>query len=538
MKISGWSSVKLGEVTAKVGSGATPRGGKESYYTEGVPFIRSLNVHFDRFLHDGLVYLDEKQAAELDNVKVKAGDVLLNITGASIGRVNRCPEALDGARVNQHVCIIRPIPQVDAAFLRYYLSSPQLQQIISQIQTGVTRQALTKEMILNFELPIAPVNEQARIVAKIEELFSELDAGVAALERVRAGLKRYRAAVLKAAVEGKLTEDWRAQHPDTEPASVLLERILAERRRKWEEAQLAKFAQTGKQPPKGWREKYPEPRSLEKANRLELPDGWCGISLDQIVARSEYGTSVKCDYQADGPPVLRIPNIARGDLDLQDVKRATAPIEIPPDDELLKGDMLVCRTNGSISLIGKAALVKSPLQPPHTFASYLLRFRLVEPEILPKWTHVIFSSRQGRSFIERHATSSAGQHNVSLSLLNGMPLPLPPHAEQRAIVAEVERRLSLVDEVEAQVEANLKRAARLRQGILKRAFEGKLVPQDPSDEPAERLLDRIRESRQVGSGANGGRKAARPRLGRARRGHSDTPLFPTAGAGEPGGGVA
>ncbi|MFO0889888.1 MAG: hypothetical protein U0790_12195 [Isosphaeraceae bacterium] len=108
-------------------------------------------------------------------------------------------------------------------------------------------------------VPFAPINEQRRIVAKIEELFSDLDAGVAALERVRANLKRYRASVLKAAVEGKLTEDWRAQHPDTEPAPVLLERILTERRRQWEKDQLAKFAQAGKQPPKGWREKYVEP---------------------------------------------------------------------------------------------------------------------------------------------------------------------------------------------------------------------------------------------------------------------------------------
>ena len=116
-------------------------------------------------------------------------------------------------------------------------------------------------------------NEQRRIVAKIEELFSELDAGVAALERVRANLKRYRASVLKAAVEGKLTEDWRAQNPDTEPASVLLERILTERRRKWEEAQLAKFAQDGKQPPKAWRDKYKEPPSPLNVVPA-LPDNW------------------------------------------------------------------------------------------------------------------------------------------------------------------------------------------------------------------------------------------------------------------------
>ena len=126
--------------------------------------------------------------------------------------------------------------------------------------------------IKTLPVPIAPLNEQSRIVAKIEELFSDLDAGVANLLRVRANLKRYRAAVLKAAVEGKLTEDWRAQHPDTEPASVLLERILTERRRKWEEDQLAKFAEAGKQPPKGWQEKYRRAYSIRHRQHCRLPD--------------------------------------------------------------------------------------------------------------------------------------------------------------------------------------------------------------------------------------------------------------------------
>jgi type I restriction enzyme, S subunit len=376
--------------------------------------------------------------------------------------------------------VIRPL------WLAHFLSQTEIRREAQRAMTGSAGQLrVPLSWIAEQVVPLAPLPEQDRIIAKIEELFSDLDAGVVALERVRANLKRYRAAVLKAAVEGKLTDDWRAQHPDTEPAAVLLERILTDRRRQWERDQLAKFAQAGKQPPKGWREKYPDPRPPERTNSLELPDCWCSVSLDQLVGRSEYGTSVKCDYSAAGPPVLRIPNIARGDLDLHDIKNTTIPLEITPGDELQKGDMLVCRTNGSISLIGKAALVRTALRPPHTFASYLLRFRFVETEFLPKWTHIFFSSLQGRSFIESHAASSAGQHNVSLSLLNGMSLPLPPHDEQEVIISEVESRLSILDEIEAQIDANLKRADRLRQGILKRAFEGRLVPQDPSDEPAK-----------------------------------------------------
>ena len=134
----------------------------------------------------------------------------------------------------------------------------------------------------SFSCRLPPLNEQRRIVAKIEELFSDLDAGVAALERVRANLKRYRAAVLKAAVEGKLTEDWRAQHPDTEPASVLLERILTERRRQWEKDQLAKFAQAGKQPPKGWQAKYQKPVEPTLRGLPVLPSGWSWVGIERL----------------------------------------------------------------------------------------------------------------------------------------------------------------------------------------------------------------------------------------------------------------
>ncbi len=357
-------------------------------------------------------------------------------------------------------------------------------------------------MILDFDLPIAPLNEQRYIVAKIEELFSDLDAGVAALERTRANLKRYRAAVLKAAVEGKLTEEWRAKHPKTEPASKLLERILAGRRKKWEEDQLAKFAAADKTPPKSWREKYVEPAAPDTTMLPELPRGWCWASVEQLVIRSEYGTSVKCDHGASGPPVLRIPNIARGQIDLGDMKQATVQLELTREDALRKGDLLMCRTNGSISLIGKAALVQDDYEPLHTFASYLLRFRFGERDTLPKWVHLFATSSHGRLFIEKNAASSAGQHNISLSLIHSMLLPVPPQAEQVEIAQDVERRLSIIEEAEAQVDANLKRAARLRQSILKRAFEGRLVPQDPNDEPADRLLERLRAWRSESEGKN------------------------------------
>lgn len=163
-----WPTVKLKFVTSKVGSGATPRGGEAVYKQSGVPLIRSMNIHFDGFRRDGLVYLDDKEASLLDAVKVQSNDVLFNITGASIGRVTTAPAEMAGARVNQHVCIIRPSDKLIPRFLSYYLCSREQQALVGSNQVGGTRQAVTKGMLLNWEIPLPPLAEQNRIVKLLD----------------------------------------------------------------------------------------------------------------------------------------------------------------------------------------------------------------------------------------------------------------------------------------------------------------------------------------------------------------------------------
>jgi len=147
---------KLKSLATKIGSGATPAGGRESYFSKGIPLIRSMNVHFRGFDRTGLVFLSDEQAKELSNVTVQASDVLLNITGASIGRVTVAPDEMAGARVNQHVTIIRPGPELSPRFLATFIASPFVQRLIDDIQIGATRQALTKGMIEQFEIPLLP----------------------------------------------------------------------------------------------------------------------------------------------------------------------------------------------------------------------------------------------------------------------------------------------------------------------------------------------------------------------------------------------
>ena len=389
------------------------------------------------------------------------------------------------------------------AYLKYFLNQVGFASFATRLNAG-DRPRVDFSQLSDHPFPLPPLPEQHRIVAEIEKHFTRLDASVAALKRVQTNLKRYRASVLKAACEGKLVpieaELARSEGRDYEPADQLLERIQSERRAHW-----AAQEKRGR--------KYKEPVAPDTSNLPGLPEGWAWAMVEQSLARSEYGTSVKCDYAAEGLPVLRIPNIIAGEIDLNDIKYATRPVPIDSNSALAKGDVLMCRTNGSVNLVGKTAVVSTELEPYHSFASYLLRFRLIETEVMPKWFHIYATSQLGRAFIEQHAASSAGQNNVSLSLIHRMPIPLPPLAEQRRIVAEVERRLSVIRQAGAAVGVNLARAERLRQSILKQAFSGKLVPQDPNDEPASVLLESIRVEREASHADAKTSRQTRPRYG-------------------------
>ena len=172
--------------------------------------------------------------------------------------------------------VVRPEKGIVSKWIKQFLSQYETRREAQrQMVGGVGQMRVPANFLKAVRIPIAPSEEQSRIANALDELFSDLDAGVAALERVRDQLKLYRASVLKAAVEGALTAEWRQQNPQTEPAEELLKRILIARRRRWEEGQLRKFEEKGKSPPKNWKAKYKEPVSPDTANLPALPAGWC-----------------------------------------------------------------------------------------------------------------------------------------------------------------------------------------------------------------------------------------------------------------------
>jgi type I restriction enzyme, S subunit len=522
---NGWRWVALGDLAASESNSITdgPFGSKlktEHYTDDGPRVIRLQNIG-DGLFRDERACISESHFRSLQKHRIYGGDLVIAALGEELPRSCIIPDWVGPAIVKADC--IRFKPHADLAlpkFLNFALNFEQTRKRTGNIVHGVGRPRLNLTEIRGVFVPLTSINEQRRIVAKIDELFSDLDAGVAALERVRGNLKRYRAAVLKAAVEGKLTEDWRAQHPDTEPASVLLDRILTDRRRQWEKDQLAKFAQASKRPPTGWQLKYDPPQVPHTASLPSLPSGWIWASIDQL---ADVGTGTtpsrtnKAFYSEGSIPwitstAVNAPYVHEAsELVTQRALNETTLRLYPP------GTLIVAlygegKTRGKVSELMLAATINQALAS------------LVMEDALSGCRPYLKSFLAANYEQLRRQAAGGMQPNLNLGLVRALAVALPPLEEQRVICAELERRLSIVDEIEAQVAANLKRAARLRQGILKRAFEGRLVPQDPDDEPACNLLERIRRQRPKASPSGNGNPRPR-RSGRPRKGERTLPLF-------------
>ena len=379
---------------------------------------------------------------------------------------------------------LRPADRLDANYLLHFILQNSFRQQAARNMTGaVGLRRVPRSYLEQQPIPLPSLPEQRRIVAEIEKQFTRLEAGVAALRRVQSNLKRYRAAVLKAACEGKLvpTEAELARVGRVPPRGVrpnvknaasgdaaynaapfetgeqLLRRILAERRKNW----------TG-------RGKYKEPAAPDTATIPALPEGWTCARLEQLGLT--FGGLTKNPKRAKLPnqlPYLRVANVYANELRLQEIEHIGVE-----DSELEKllvctGDLLIVEGNGSKDQIGRLAIWDGSIDP-CVHQNHIIKVRPVEAR-MPKWILHWLQSPNGRHFVELVASSTSGLYTLSVNKVGDLPIALPPLAEQTRIVTEVERRLSVVEELEAVVSANLQRATRLRQSILQKAFTGELI---------------------------------------------------------------
>jgi type I restriction enzyme S subunit len=421
------------------------RGWAKHYTAEGPLFLRVGNLDHAGIALDlrEVQHVAVPSSPEADRTRVRANDVLVSVT-ADVGMVAVVPETLGEAYINQHIALARPIKDLCVPYLAWYLASEHGgQRQFRSLQRGATKQGLGLDDIRSVNVPLAPLAEQRRIVAKIEELLSDLDAGVAALGRIRANLKRYRAAVLKAAVEGRLTEEWRATHPKTEPATKLLERILEQRRQHWEEDQLAKFAAADKTLPKNWREKYVAPEPPNPTELPALPKGWCWATLEAIAALVGGITKDQKRSREEGMkevPYLRVANVQRGYLDLEEMKTIHASPEDISNLLLRRGDILFTE-GGDRDKLGRGWIWQEEL-PECIHQNHIFRARLIDSTIQPK-----FVSHHGNTFGRDWFTAAGKQTtnlaSINLGILRQFPVPIPPAEEQTQIVAELDHQLSI-----------------------------------------------------------------------------------------------
>ncbi|MDT8823265.1 restriction endonuclease subunit S [Vibrio vulnificus] len=381
-------------------------------------------------------------------------------------------------------------------FLKYFFQSNWFEELIAQITTGTAQKKFNKTGFRALYFPFPPEKEQDRIVDKLEELFSELDEGVKELKAAQTKLSQYRQSLLKSAVEGSLTQQWRAENSDQvqETGEQLLARILKQRREQWQQQKLAEFAEKGKTLPKNWQDKYPEPVQPDTTDLPELPEGWVWATIDQLALNKRYGSSSKTNDDSSGVPVLRMGNIQDGKLDYGNLKYLPIDHKEFPELLLQDGDLLFNRTN-SAELVGKTAVYRD-IGKPVSYASYLISVtfsKYVLPEIVAHYINSVL----GKKWIAEVMNQTAGQANVNGTKLGELAIPLAPFVEQVEIVQKVTNEFESIDQQSEATTLGLKQSEAQRKNILKSAFSGKLVPQDPNDEPASVLLEKIKQEREA-----------------------------------------
>ena len=475
-----WAETDVGSICDVVGGG-TPSTKRPDFWDGGIPWISSADIYGLKDVRPRRSISELAITASATNL-IPQGSIVV-VTRVGLGKVALAQEPLCFSQDSQG--LLFNSNHLHDLYLAYYLS--QAVQSLRHIGRGTTISGVTKRQLRELPILLPPLPEQRRIVAAIEHHFSRLDAAVASLERAQANLKRYRTSVLKAACDGELvpTEAHLAKSEgrDYEPADQLLARILAERRARWETQESC-------------RGKYKEPVAPDTSNLPDLPEGWVWSRFDQVVSTLEGGTAVSATNTRSNRPVLRSSAVRQGLVDYEDFRYLPDGANQGPDPYIATGDLLFTRLSGTLEYVGNCAVVGELRGRKIEFPDRIFRGRCVAG-ISPTFVQITFAEKTLRRSLEAKAKSSAGHQRISLSDLREYCVPLPPLAEQRRIVAEVERRLSAIQQAEAAVEANLARAERLRQSILKQAFSGKLVPQNPTDEPASALLDRIRAERET-----------------------------------------
>ena len=448
-KHESWGRVLLGDI-ATIQNGF-PFPSSQFTKDKGMPLIRIRDVGADS---TDTNYVGDYDPAFI----VEAGDFLIGMDGDFNCARWRGPKGL----LNQRVCrVILKSDIYHPKLLDYAL--PGYLKAINDLTSSVTVKHLSSKSIAEIPLPLPPLDQQKRIVAEIEKQFSRLDEAVANLKRVKANLKRYKAAVLKAAVEGRLVETEselaRREGRSYETGAQLLQRILETRRSQW----------------KG-KGKYKEPAAPDTTDLPELPEGWVWASVDQLaspepnsITDGPFGSNLKTEhYQETGPRVIRLQNIKDGEFADEHAHISPAHFERLRKHEIRAGDLVIASLGENPP---RACIIPSFVGPAIVKAD-CIRFK-PHSVLSPAYLNAALNCQPTRQRV-KSVLHGIGRPRLSLGEIRVIALPIPPETEQQRIVDEIDRRLALVSEVGVQVDANLTRTEHLRQSVLTFAYSARL----------------------------------------------------------------
>lgn len=432
-----WIKCTLGDIIRIRNGYAFPKNvfiNKENTGETAVPLIKQTQLSGYTIDLSDCVYVDSKYLREKEEFIISYGDILIGLSG-SIMKWCIYDKPFPALQNQRTGCIKKSNKDKNIKYILFYLR--HISNDIIEQSKGIGILNISTSTIEKNTFPLPPLAEQGRIVAKIEELFAGIDAGVENLKSVKNQIALYRQSVLKSAFDF---------------------------------------------------------------------DASTFSALKNLIDKVRYGTSKKCSTEenVNSMPVYRIPNIdfKKGILDKTDLKFASFDDSEKSSLMLKSGDILIIRSNGSLNLVGRAALVYNT-DTNGLYAGYLMRLRIKDTEqLLPKFLLHFLNSGKARAYIEEKAKSTSGVNNINSEEISDLQIPVPTLDEQKRIVAEIESRFERANALETAVDRALNDAEKLKQAVLKKAFSGELVPQNPDDEPASVLLNRIRAARAAEQRAN------------------------------------
>jgi type I restriction enzyme, S subunit len=476
---NGWIWSRIVEICSKTGSGSTPRGGKEVYKKSGVPFLRSQNIYDDGLrLHD-VAYIDLVTHERMSGTRVAPGDLLLNITGGSMGRCCLVPSNFADANVSQHVAIIRVAIRGIESFLHQLVLSPYFQAFVFDEQTGAGRGGLPKNRMDMIAVALPPLAEQRRIVAKVDELMvlcDQLEAAWKAREATRDRLTAASLARLNAPDPEKFQDDARFALGALPALTARADQIKRLRQT------ILNLAVRGKLVPQ---DPNDEPARQNATDCNDPPDTFpstwlCKRLSDLLAEDTRNGYSRKPDEATDGIPILRISagTVRRDGVVAEEEHKLISGIDEEARIQygLKAGDLLACRFNGNRNFVGRLTIFKDYLGLQPIYPDKLIRVR-VSPKLgTPEFLRLAGDTDLVRTQVEAACATTVGNWGISASSLKEIRFPLPPLAEQHRIVAKVDALMALCDRLEASLVESSTTRTRLLEATLHEALQPTGMP--------------------------------------------------------------